>query len=70
MKAVLKHLHAVDFDLATFYPEDPTCFSFSLRAMIGPEGEEGSVSFDFLVVTPNWLIANRKEDEIVFGRHR
>lgn len=38
--------------------------------MIGPEGENGSESFDFNVCTPKWLQQKLPPEEALFGRHK
>lgn len=50
--------------------EDPEEFSALIQADIGPEGAEGSESFDFLVSTPHWLVRELSQREVIFGRHR
>jgi hypothetical protein len=70
MRAKLKALYVdaiEDFD--TYSPEDAIAFSFLLRAMIGPEGQEGEESFDMEVCTPEWLRKNYSETDTLFGRH-
>jgi hypothetical protein len=70
IRAHLLHLHSPDaFDLSTFAPEDPTNVGILVQAMIGPEGQEGAESFDFLVCTPNWLQAQISRDGARMGRH-
>jgi hypothetical protein len=70
VQPVLKRLHSPDiFDLESFSPADPTCFSFLLQAMFGPAGSEGEESFDIVVCTPRWLSAEVERKGIVDGRH-
>ena len=69
MRAELKELYSLDFDLTSYFPEDPNNFSFWIRAMIGPENEEGSESFDFKVCTPEWLQDNHSSEDVIFGRN-
>jgi hypothetical protein len=70
IQPVLKRLHSPDvFDLASFSPADPTCFSFLLQAMFGLAGSEGEESFDIIVCTPLWLSVEVKRKGIVDGRH-
>ncbi len=72
MRAKLKALHSPDVDLDTFSPSDPTCFGFLLQAMIGPEGQDGSESFDIEVCTPKWLLERHGRGacpDVVLGTH-
>lgn len=70
IKAQLRYLHSPDVpDLRLFAPEDPTCVGVLVQAMIGPEGEVGAESFDFLVCTPKWLMDQVGENEARWGRH-
>jgi len=69
MRAKLKELYSLDFDLDSYWPEQPDNFGFWVRAMVGPENEEGSESFDIQICTPEWLKSKHSEDEILFGRH-
>lgn len=69
-RPILKRLHSPDaLDLRSFSPTDPTCFSFLLQAMFGPDGTEGEESFDILVCTPAWLAREVERREMVHGRH-
>jgi hypothetical protein len=71
MKAELKHLHSPDVhDIRSFRPSDPTNFSIFVQAMIGPEGDDASESFDLTVCTPMWLAARVEEAGPLVGlRH-
>lgn len=69
MRAELKFLHSPDVDLDSYYPEDPSNFSFLLQAMIGIEGKDGHDSFDIMVYTPQWLLQHHNDSDVVFGRH-
>lgn len=70
IKPALNRLHSPDvFDLESFAPEDPACFSFLLQAMFGPDGGEGEESFDILVCTPAKLALEVESKGIVDGRH-
>lgn len=70
MRAQLKHLHSPDVDdLRTFCPKDPTNFTIFVQAMIGPEGEDSSESFDIIVCTPSWLAATARTEGPVIGLH-
>jgi hypothetical protein len=55
MRASLRSL-TVEFDEPrTFLPGDPTHFGVHVRALVGPDAEEGEESFDLLVCTPSWI---------------
>jgi immunity protein 8 of polymorphic toxin system len=67
MRAELKFLFSADADpLEGFAPTEP--FGIHVMAMIGPAGEEGYESFDFMLCTPEWFAANFRED-FKIGRH-
>jgi hypothetical protein len=67
VRAELKFLFSPDADpLESFKPTGP--FGILVMAMIGPAGQEGHESFDFMVCTPEWLSSNMRE-EIKVGRH-
>jgi Immunity protein 8 len=69
-KAVLRRLHSPDApDMSSYVPEDPDRFAILVQAMIGPEGDEGEESFDFLVCTPEWLADRVADEGHEFGRH-
>src|SRR5687767_13594240 len=70
MRAELRYLNSPDvWDLVTHKPEDPQNFGFLVQAMVGPVGELGEESFDFVVCTPRWLAGQVIERGYLFGRH-
>ncbi len=70
MKAELKRLHSPDVhDLRSFKPSDPATFSVFVQAMIGPEGDDSSESFDLTVCTPEWLAAKVEGEGPMLGLH-
>jgi hypothetical protein len=66
VKAVLRNLHTTELDLKEFRPNGP--FGISVRAIVGPIGERGEESFDFVVCSPDWFALNMPA-EFVLGRH-
>jgi hypothetical protein len=67
VRAELKFLFSPDADpLQSFLPNGP--FGILVMAMIGPAGQEGHESFDFMVCTAEWFASNMRE-EIAMGRH-
>ncbi len=70
MKAEIKAIFSTDIEnLELFQPNEEDNFSFPLRLLVGLKDEDGEESFDIIVVTPKWLIANHLKSEIIFGRH-
>jgi hypothetical protein len=69
MKAEIKKLHSPDIeDLENYKPDAKDDFCFLIQIIAGPEGEDGEESFDVIVCTPKWLLANSKEGAID-GQH-
>ncbi len=60
----LRYLQSPDVpDLKTHVPDDPTCFSILIQALIGPADGEGEESFDFTLTTPQFLDRRLMEGE-------
>jgi len=67
VRAELKSLYSPDADpLENFMPTGS--FGILVMAMIGPAGQEGHESFDFMVCSPEWFSSNMRQ-EIKPGRH-
>ncbi|MGH2354007.1 MAG: immunity 8 family protein [Chloroflexota bacterium] len=66
----LRGLHSPDlWDMEHDAPADPTDFCILVQVFVGPSGEAGEESFDFLVCTPRWLIRHVEENGPLFARH-
>ena len=66
----LRRLHSPDLlDMQSLEPETPDNFCILVQAMIGPTGEQGEESFDFIVCTPKWLTESLSNHNYVLGRH-
>jgi hypothetical protein len=50
-------------------PADPEDFCVLVQAMVGPKGQPGEESFDFIVCTPAWLARAVGVRGFVFGHH-
>jgi hypothetical protein len=70
MKAELKRLHTPDADdLRSFAPATHGHFALVVQAMVGPVGDDGEESFDFVVCTPAWLSEKVEAMGPLLGRH-
>src|SRR5258706_15775892 len=71
MKADLKSFYSIDIEnpLKEFSPEIEDNFGFWARMIIGEKTKDGEESFDIMICTPKWLMANHNTSEILFGLH-
>jgi hypothetical protein len=70
VKAKLKSYHSPDvFNLEEYHPPQPNEFGFLLQLLVGPDDGKGEESFNVMVVSPKWLEANHKHDQLIIGRH-
>lgn len=70
MRAELKKLHSLDFDLETYYPEDDKNFQITLEAEIGVEGVSGADRFEFIIMAGCGAFLGDPERRSVFGKNR
>lgn len=56
MKAILKSIDSIDYDLESYTPEEQDFFSILVTLCIGPDDEIGSEYFDLKICTPKWLV--------------
>ena len=69
IRAELRQLHSPDLlDLENSIPPDPEQFGILVQALVGPLGEAGEESFDFVVCTLSWLNIQIARDEYRFAR--
>lgn len=70
MKAELKSFYSPDvYDLEKFNPEKEDNFCFYLEISVGVKNEKSGELFGITVCTPKWLLENKKEEEIIFGKN-
>ncbi len=70
IQAELRRLHSPDaVDLPLFTPLDAEYFGLLVQAMVGPKGQQGCESFDFMVCSPRWLENKMSSTGYVLGRH-
>lgn len=70
MKAIIRSYDSPDvFNLEEYHPPSQDVFGFLLELFVGPEDTEWEESFGVMVVSPKWLEANHKHDELIIGRH-
>jgi len=69
MKAKIKEFSSPDvYDLVNFIPDKVDNFCFYLEISVGVENEIGSEQFGITICTPIWLLENKPNDAILFGR--
>jgi len=69
MRAELKGFHSPDIlDLERFNPLEKDHFCFYLEFSAGPKNGIGHEQFGITVCTPRWLIDNKNENEVIFGK--
>jgi len=70
MNAELKGFHSPDiYDLEKYYPEIEDNFCFYLEISVGVKNENGAEQFGLTVCTPRWLLENKRDEEIIFGKN-
>lgn len=70
MKAEIKNIISPDIlNFETFQPADPESFCFLLEITVGLKGQNSGDNFSLQVLTPNWLLQNHQNNDVVFGRH-
>lgn len=70
VRPVLHSLHSPDLlDMQNDTPDDVESFCILVQAFIGPAGEVGGDSFNFLVCTVDKVAATLQKDGFLFGRH-
>lgn len=70
MKAILKEIRSLEIEdiLINYWPEDPEIFGSWIRAIIGPDDQEGGEFFDMLICTPKWLQGEVERNGIFLGK--
>ncbi len=68
MKAILFSDEAHG-DFSVYEPDDPKNFSCALQLLVGPHNESGMESFQLTLCTPQWLVENHAEEDIVVGKN-
>lgn len=69
MKAKLKNLYSLDFDLVSYWPDESDKFGLWLRAIVGPVDQPGEESFDIFVCTPGWIKERCSSQRAIWARH-
>jgi len=68
MNADLRRITSPDIDsMEIFVPPDEK-FCYLLQAFIGPNGDEGEESFEFIVCSPKWLEFEVEKENFIFGK--
>ena len=66
VRAKVKRIYSPDVEDLRSFASGDNSFRFLLTLFVGPADSEGEESFDVVVCTPEWLLANVKEDEVLF----
>jgi hypothetical protein len=71
MKSEIKDFFGSEINesLELYQPNIPDNFGFLIDLEIGIVGQEGADLFYVMLCTPQWLIENMKQEEIVLGLH-
>lgn len=71
MKSEIKDFFGseINISLELYQPDIPDNFGFLIDLEIGIVGQEGADLFYVMLCTPQWLIENMKQEEIVLGLH-
>ena len=57
-------------DLATFLPDKPDNFAYTLDVQVCPLEGRGVETFRFHICTPNWLADRLRDRPVLSGRHQ
>lgn len=70
MNIELKGLRSLELEdsLINYWPTDPVNFGCWVRAMIGPNDEDGAEAFDMLICTPTWLQNELASNKTLSGK--
>lgn len=70
MRARVIGIYTTDMNqLELHKPDNNERFCIWVRAIVGPEGEEGQESFDIGVCSPSWIAEACQTDGFLVGRH-
>lgn len=69
MRATVRSMYGLDFDVDAYAPEDPENDGVWVRLILGPADGPGEESFDVLVCTPLWLRDVVAKEGPQVGRH-
>lgn len=71
MRAIVKNISILGVEQGEhYYPKDTECFCFNLRVLIGPAQADGEEGFDTQVMSPQWMIANYRDHDVVLGMNK
>lgn len=70
MIPIIKSIISSDIeDLENYVPDPPDSFNISISLDIGILNEPGEEIFQVSILTPKWLLANYKSDQVFIPRH-